>query len=73
MIREENRYILARLPLDVREIVVLHLWSGLSFEEIAPLVGVSSSTAHRRYHAALESMRQMLEQSCTAKTTKHPK
>lgn len=64
---------LARLALQEREIVVLHLWSGLSFEEIAPLVGVSSSTAHRHYRAALESMRRMLEEPCQPNTKNRPK
>lgn len=61
---------LARLPPDERDVVTLHLWSGLSFEEIAQVVGLSSSTVHRRYHAGLATLRQALEVSCpTTKKT----
>lgn len=51
---------LQTLPEDQREIVVAHLWGGLTFEEIAELVGASSSTAHRKYLAALTTLRERL-------------
>jgi RNA polymerase sigma-70 factor (ECF subfamily) len=61
---------LQALPPEQRETVVAHLWGGLTFEQIGELTGVSSSTAHRRYLAALGSLRQKLRVSCTEKPTK---
>lgn len=55
---------LQSLPLDQREILVAHLWGGLTFEQIGELVGVSSSTAHRRYLAGLSALRERLRVSC---------
>jgi DNA-directed RNA polymerase specialized sigma24 family protein len=47
-----------------REVVVAHLWGGLTFNEIGRLMGNSDSTAHRRYEAALSSLRTKLGVSC---------
>jgi RNA polymerase sigma factor (sigma-70 family) len=58
---------LAALPIEQREVVVARIWGGLSFEQIGRLVGVSDSTAHRRYEAGLASMRQKLRLSCPNK------
>jgi RNA polymerase sigma-70 factor (ECF subfamily) len=52
---------LARLPLELREAVVARLWGGLTFDEIARLVGCSLPTAHRRYQAGLAQLRERLE------------
>lgn len=51
---------LAALPLELRESIVLRLWSGLSFEQIAEVTETSSSTAHRRYQAGIEALRERL-------------
>lgn len=51
---------LAELPLEERETVVLRVWSGLSFQEIADLTETSTSTAHRRYEQALAALRRRL-------------
>jgi RNA polymerase sigma-70 factor (ECF subfamily) len=55
---------LAELPDEQRESIVAHLWGGLTFEQIGGLTGVSSSTAHRRYLAALEALRRRLRVPC---------
>ncbi len=55
---------LAKLPLEQREIIVAHLWGGLTFDQIASLVGSSSSTAHRRYLEGLMALREKLEKPC---------
>ena len=47
-----------------REIVVLRIWSGLTWQEIAEVSEISSSNAQRRYAAALEQLRKFLEPSC---------
>ena len=56
----EARQALEHLGEDLREIITLHLWGGLTFEQIAEVTGLSSSTAHRRYLAGLESLRERL-------------
>ncbi|HWA98771.1 MAG TPA: sigma-70 family RNA polymerase sigma factor [Pirellulales bacterium] len=55
---------LERLSAAQREIVVAHLWGGLSFAEIADLVHVSDSTVHRHYHEAIRELRSQLGESC---------
>jgi RNA polymerase sigma-70 factor (ECF subfamily) len=55
---------LATLSAEQREVVVAHLWGGLSFEQIAQLMGCSSSTAHRWYTAALAALRERLHVPC---------
>jgi RNA polymerase sigma factor (sigma-70 family) len=59
---------LASLPRSEREVVVAHIWGGLTFEEIGRLVGTSGSTAHRRFRAGLGAMREKLVQSCREKS-----
>jgi RNA polymerase sigma-70 factor (ECF subfamily) len=56
--------VLDSLPAAEREIVVLRIWSELTWQEIADLVGTSSSSAHRTYVAALGKMKQQLEPPC---------
>src|SRR5947209_493854 len=55
---------LQRLPLEQREVVVAHLWGGLTFEQIAEVAGCSSSTAHRWYLAGLSALRERLRVPC---------
>jgi RNA polymerase sigma factor (sigma-70 family) len=56
---------LATLPLEQREVIVARLWGGLTFDEVARLVGCSLPTAHRRYHAGLTELRTRLKVPCT--------
>ncbi|MBV9122900.1 MAG: sigma-70 family RNA polymerase sigma factor, partial [Planctomycetes bacterium] len=51
---------LQELPLEQREIIVAHLWGGLTFAQIAELTGTSASTAHRVYVAGLFALRERL-------------
>jgi RNA polymerase sigma-70 factor (ECF subfamily) len=55
---------LEKLPLDQREVIVAHLWGGLPFHEVGKMIGCSASTAHRRYIAGLELMRERLGVTC---------
>ncbi len=55
---------LQALPAELREPLVAHLWGGLTFEQVGELTGVSSSTAHRRYLAALSALRERLRVPC---------
>jgi RNA polymerase sigma-70 factor (ECF subfamily) len=57
---------LRTLPIEQRETVVARLWGGLSFGEIAKLTETSSSTAARRYQAALATLRERLRVKCSA-------
>jgi RNA polymerase sigma factor (sigma-70 family) len=47
-------------PLE-REIVVAHVWGELTFAQIAALVDVSSSAAHRHYQTALAKLKLALK------------
>ena len=55
---------LERLVPEQREAIVAHHWGGLSFEQIAAVVGCSASTAFRRYTAGVEELRKQLGVSC---------
>jgi RNA polymerase sigma-70 factor (ECF subfamily) len=60
---------LRQLPLEEREVIVAHLWGGLTFEQVGELAGCSSSTAHRRYVAGLATLRERLHLSCPNRGT----
>lgn len=51
---------LRSLPTDLAEVVTMHIWGRLTFEQIAEVVGSSKSTVHRRYTAALDLLRNRL-------------
>lgn len=51
------------LPEELREILVLHLWSELSFAAIAELLGVSKATAFRKYEEGLKTLRKNIGES----------
>jgi RNA polymerase sigma factor (sigma-70 family) len=55
---------LQALPIEQREVIVAHLWGGLTFEQIAEVAGCSSSTAHRWYAAGLAALRERLHVPC---------
>jgi RNA polymerase sigma-70 factor (ECF subfamily) len=52
--------ILAAIPEEEREAVVLKTWSGLSFPEGAAVSGVSEKTFEHRYYRGLEALREQL-------------
>jgi len=60
---------LQTLSMEQREVIVAHLWGGLTFEQVAELVGTSSSTAHRWYLAGLDALRTRLNEPCPKKTS----
>ena len=53
---------LARLPEDQREIVLLKVFEGMTFKEIARLCGLSVNTAASRYRYGLSKLRLSLEE-----------
>ena len=63
MEKEELRRLrtaVSKLPYEQREVVVLHLKSGLKFKEIAELQGVSVNTIQGRYRYGLKKLRSIL-------------
>jgi RNA polymerase sigma factor (sigma-70 family) len=58
---EEVRNALQNLPPEDRDIVVAHLWGGLSFRQIAEAMEIGSSTAHRKYVEAITKLRQAFQ------------
>jgi RNA polymerase sigma-70 factor (ECF subfamily) len=52
---------LGRLPCDQREVVVLHVWGQLTFQEIGEAVAISPSTAASRYRYGLARLREVLK------------
>src|SRR5262249_735542 len=61
---EQVTQALQDLPAEQREVIVAHLWGRLPFEQIADLVGTSSSSAHRWYVRGLAALRERLGESC---------
>ena len=55
---------LESLPIEQREVIVLRLWGGQSFQQIAELIGRSTSTAHRRYEIGVAKLRDELNITC---------
>lgn len=55
---------LEALDTGDRELIVLRLWSELTWQQIGELTDTSSSSAQRRYVAALEKLKQLLEPTC---------
>jgi RNA polymerase sigma factor (sigma-70 family) len=54
-----------RLAPDERELVVMRIWGGLSYDEIATALSTSTSSAHRTFQRALEKLREILEPPCS--------
>ena len=59
------------LPPARREVIVLRIWSDLSFPEIGELTGLAVSTVFDHYRAGLAAIRKQMESTCHAnrKTT----
>lgn len=63
MFSEESQLLacaLGELPYEQREVVMLHIHSGLRFSEIAALQSVSINTVQGRYRYGLEKLRSKL-------------
>ena len=52
---------LARIPDEQREVIVLRIFEGLSFREIAAVSGQSINTVASRYRYGIEKMRALME------------
>jgi RNA polymerase sigma-70 factor (ECF subfamily) len=51
---------LGRLPEAQREVLVLKIWGGLSFPQIAAALDIPANTAASRYRYALTKLREQL-------------
>ena len=52
---------LAELPVEQREVIVLKVWHGCTFEEIGGLLEISPNTAAGRYRYGLQKIKSKLE------------
>lgn len=57
---------LVRLPEPQREVLVLKIWGGLSFPQIAAAVNVPPDTAASRYRYAIAKLREQLAEEPTS-------
>jgi RNA polymerase sigma-70 factor (ECF subfamily) len=60
---ERERFVqaaLSELPLEQREVVVLHAYEGLSHDEIARLIGASHAAVRKRYSRAIAALGERL-------------
>ena len=57
--------LLARLPYEQREVIVLHLHHGMRFREIASTLGVSINTVQSRYRYGLDKLRSIVNGEVT--------
>ena len=66
---EQQRLIDALSKLDDhrRELVVMRIWSGLTWSQIAELLNTSSSSAQRNYVATIEKIKELMESPCLTK------
>jgi RNA polymerase sigma-70 factor, ECF subfamily len=58
---------LAALPTEQAEVLVMKIWGGLSFPQIAAATQTSPNTAASRYRYALARMRQVLAEEPSAR------
>jgi RNA polymerase sigma-70 factor (ECF subfamily) len=54
------RRALTALPEEQRAVVLLHLWGGLSFRELAAALDIPANTAASRYRYALAALKRTL-------------
>jgi RNA polymerase sigma-70 factor (ECF subfamily) len=54
------RRALGRLSDDQREVVMMHIWGGLSFREISDAIEVPANTVASRYRYAVEGLKRVL-------------
>ena len=58
----ELEFAVQALPVHLREVVLLKVWGGLTFGQIADTLGLPLATAASRYRYALEYLRQALKE-----------
>jgi RNA polymerase sigma-70 factor, ECF subfamily len=63
--QKELLNVMARLPSDQREVLVMKMWGGLSFPQIALALELSPNTVASRYRYALDKLRAQLTMETT--------
>ena len=58
--RRQIREALSRLPDNQCEVVILKIWEGMTFAEIAEVLGKSPNTVASRYRYAMEKLQHQL-------------
>jgi len=48
------------LPDEQREVVIMKIWGGLTFAQIAGAIGISANTVASRYRYAIERLETVL-------------
>jgi RNA polymerase sigma-70 factor (ECF subfamily) len=56
---------LSQIPYEQREVIMLHLYSGMKFKAIAELRGVSINTIQGQYRYGLDKLRSLLNGEVT--------
>ena len=51
---------LSQLPDEQREVVIMKIWGGLTFAQIAGAIGISANTVASRYRYAIERLETVL-------------
>jgi RNA polymerase sigma-70 factor (ECF subfamily) len=55
---------LANLDRERRDVIVAHVWGGLSFSQIAEVLDSSTSAVHRKYQSGLATLRDLIGEVC---------
>ena len=55
------------LPEEQREVILLHVWGEMSFEETAAALGISPNTAASRYRYGLSKLREQFQVGARSK------
>ncbi|HIG36326.1 MAG TPA: sigma-70 family RNA polymerase sigma factor [Oceanospirillaceae bacterium] len=58
---DELQNALLTLDDETREIVIAHVWTGMTFRQIAEAFDISRATAHRRYENGLQDLRRVMD------------
>ncbi len=69
--REEQRRLLEMLDQladDHRELIVLRIWSSLTWEQIGSITETPPSSAHRKYSVALECLKSLMSDESSKRT-----
>lgn len=56
---------MAQLPYEQKEVIMLHLYGGMMFKQIAKLQQVSINTVQSRYRYALDKLRSLMNSEMT--------
>jgi len=65
-LEEQLESCLGRLSPDLRELIVLRFYQGLSFEAIADITGFSQSAVKMRVYRGLEKLREIMQKNVTS-------